>query len=145
MLAGCCARAFSRPAYLFADLHARAFAAASREVLKLCLTRPKACIGAVLVCKLLVGPRLHDAAGLEDVHLVAAAQGSQTVRHHDDGLGARKLGHGVDDRGLAVCVDVGSCLVEDVDGRVVQQGACHGEALALAAGEVRALGADGSV
>ena len=92
-----------------------------------------------------MGSRLHDAAGLEDVHLVAAAQGSQAVRHHDDGLGVRKLGHGVDDRGLAVCIDVGGCLVEDVDRRVVQQGACHGEALALAAGEVRALGADGGV
>ena len=92
-----------------------------------------------------MGSRLHDAAGLEDVHLVAATQGSQTVRHHDNGLGARKLGHGVDDCSLAVCVDVGGCLVEDVDGRVVQQGARHGEALALAAGEVCALGADGGV
>ena len=130
---------------MLADLRARTFAAVSREVLKLCLTRPKACVGAVQACKLLVGPRLHDAAGLEHVYLVAAAQGSQAVRHHDDSLGACKLGHGVDDCGLAVCVDVGGCLVEDVDGRVVQQGACHGEALALAAGEVRALGADGSV
>ena len=160
LLAGCCARALSDAARLLADLHARILgclvylpanlhvlvvAAASREVLKFCLTRPKACVGAVLACKLLVGPRLHDAAGLEDVHLVAAAQGCQAVRHHDDGLGVRELGHGVDDRSLAVCVDVGGCLVEDVDGRVVQQGACHGETLALAAGEVRALGADGSV
>ena len=92
-----------------------------------------------------MGSRLHNAAGLEDVHLVAAAQGSQAVRHHDDGLDARKLGHGVDDCGLAVCIDVGGCLVEDIDRRVMQQGACHGEALALAAGEVRALGADGGV
>ena len=138
-------RIVGRLARLLNGLLACTFATASREVLKLCLTRPKARVGTVLFCKLLVGPRLHDAAGLEDVHLVAAAQGSQAVRHHDDGLGARKLGHGIDDCGLAICVDVGSCLVEDVDRRVMQQGACHGEALALATREVRALGADGGV
>ena len=82
---------------------------------------------------------LHKFPLIKDVNLIGMLDGRQTMRDHDDRVAARKLARGGDDGGLAFGVDIARGLVEDVDGRVVQQGPGERQALALTTRKVRAL------
>ena len=81
----------------------------------------------------IVRAALHDAPAVEHDDLVGIAHGLQAMRDHDDRLAARQLGDGALQVALVLRVDVGGGPVEDDDGRVLQDGARDGEALALAA------------
>ena len=81
----------------------------------------------------------HKFPLLKDVNLIGMLDGRQTMRDHDYRVAARKLARGGDDGSLAFGIDIARGLIEDVDGRIVQQ--CPGErqALALTTRKVRAL------
>ena len=85
---------------------------------------------------------LHQAALVEDEHLVGVFDRRQPVRDDE----RRAIGHQVVqrvlDQPLGFGVERGGRLVEDQDRRVAQERACDGQALALAAGQQRAVFAD---
>ena len=81
---------------------------------------------------------LGDAPVVHHEYLVGVLDGRQTVGNGDDGLAARQLGDRLLDKVLILRVDAGGRLVEDDDGRVLQNGAGNGYALLLAAGELSA-------
>ena len=98
------------------------FPAALRERLQLRLALPQPRVGAPARKQLGMRPVFHEFSLFKDVNLISMLDSRQTMRDHDDRVAARKLARGGDDGGLAFGVDVTRCLVEDVDGRVVQQG-----------------------
>ena len=110
-----------------------------RERFQLRLTLPQPRVGASARKQLGMRSILHEFSLFKDVNLISMLDGRQTMRDHDNRVAARKLARGRDDSGLAFGIDVARCLVEDVDGRVVQQGPGERQALALAARKVRAL------
>ena len=77
---------------------------------------------------------LHDAALVQHIDAIAVHHICQTVRDEDDRLLACKAVDGGHDIVLALGIHIGSGLVKQVNGRIVQQRSCHGKALALAAG-----------
>ena len=78
---------------------------------------------------------LDDAAVVEYEDLVGAADGRKAVGDGEDGAAAHGFVEGVLDGALGFGVEGAGGFVEDEDGRVAQERAGDGEALALAAGE----------
>lgn len=74
-------------------------------------------------------------AGVHDEDLVGARHGGQAVRDGDERLPDHELADGALDERLVLGIGVGRRLVEDDDGRVLQNGACDGDALLLAAAQ----------
>ncbi|KFI92579.1 hypothetical protein BSTEL_2162 [Bifidobacterium stellenboschense] len=80
-------------------------------------------------------------AVIEDDDMVRVFGVGHAVRDHDDrpAVLVREVADRVEDERLAFHVDAAGRLVEHVDPRVVQKGACDGDALALPAGQVRGV------
>ena len=89
-----------------------------------------------------MGAGLDDAAALHDDNAVGVADGGQAVGDDDHGAVAAQLDQGVLDGPLGLVVEGRGGLVEEQDGRVAQKGPGNGNALALATGELAAIGAD---
>ena len=85
-----------------------------------------------------MSPVLGNATALQHQNLVGVHDRRQAMRHHNYGVLAGKRRDDLADRGLACGIDVARRLVKHIDGRVVQQGAGHAHALALAARKVGA-------
>ena len=62
-------------------------------------------------------------------NLVGLLDGGQAVGNRDDRLAARKLRNGLLDEVLVFGVDARGCLVEDDNGRVLEDGPRDGRAL----------------
>ena len=90
-------------------------------------------------------PGFHDAALIEHDNDVGVENGRKPVRDAD----GRAAFHQLIQRGLHCAFGFGvqraGSLVEDQDGRIFQNGAGNGQALALAAGKHDALFADDGV
>ena len=99
-------------------------------------------VAAFLRQQFLVGAALDDAAVLEHEDLVGIDDRRQPVRDDQRGALARDLGElGLDDL-LGARVERDGRLVEDQDGRVLEQRARDRDALLFAAGELEAALAD---
>ena len=79
-----------------------------------------------------MGALPHYVPLVEHHDLVGALHGLQAMRDDQHGLAHRQPAQALLDLRLVVGVCVGGRLVEDDDGRVTQEHACHGDALALA-------------
>ena len=79
-----------------------------------------------------------DPALLHDVNAVAVHNVGEAVGDQDDGLFAGQAVDGLQDVVFTLRIHVGSGLVEEVDGRIVEQGARHGQTLPLAARQIGA-------
>ena len=82
---------------------------------------------------------LCHAAVLEHHDLVRAHDGAHAVGNHDDGLAGEQARERLLDLRLVLHVQARGGLVQEHDRRVLEQGAGDGDALALAAGEPRAV------
>ena len=80
-----------------------------------------------------MGALLDHPAIAHCIDAVAVHHVCQTVGDQDDRLFSGQTVDGLHDIVLALGIHIGSGLVEEVDGRIVQQGAGHGKALALPA------------
>ena len=85
-----------------------------------------------------MGAALGNAAAFQHQDLIGVHDRRQAVCHHDYSVPAGKRRDDLADRGLACGIDVARSLVKHIDRRVVQQGAGHAHALALAARKVGA-------
>src|ERR1051325_8219688 len=85
---------------------------------------------------------LDDAAVREDDDLVHLRQCAETVRDADDGAVVLEVFDGSLHLGLRLRIERGGRLVEREDGRVADERARDGDALALAAGKVHTALAD---
>jgi len=85
-----------------------------------------------------VSPVLGNTATLQHQDLIGAYDRRQAVCHHDYGVLAGERRDDLADCGFACGVHIARRLVKDIDRRVVQQGAGHAHALALAARKVGA-------
>ena len=85
--------------------------------------------------QLRMGALLDDAAVLYHQDLVGVLDGGQPVGDGEDGLSFRQGGQGLLDQVLILRVREGGGLVQNHDGRVLQNRPGDGDALALAAGE----------
>ena len=85
-----------------------------------------------------MGALLDHTAIAHCIDAVAVHHVCQTVGDQDDRLFPGKTVDGPHDVVLALGIHVGGSLVEEVDGRIMQQGAGHGKALALTAGKIAA-------
>ena len=92
-----------------------------------------------------MGAAFDDAAFVEDDDGVGVADGGETVSDDDGGAAAHDGFEGLLDGAFAFGVEGGGGFVEDEDGCFAEDGACYGEALSLAAGEVEATVADEGV
>ena len=92
--------------------------------------------------QLLVAAPLGHGALVEHEDLVAVYHGGEPVGDDDAGPAPGGLVEGAHDGGLGDGVEGGGGLVEDEDGRVLEDGAGDGHALLLAAGELQAALAD---
>ena len=90
----------------------------------------------------LVRAALDDAAFVQDDDLVGVLDGAEAVGDGDGGAAGHELLEGLLDAALGLGVERGGGLVEDEDGRVLEDGAGDADALALAAGELDAPVAD---
>ena len=75
-------------------------------------------------------------AVLEHIDPASGRDVCQAMTDQDHGLVASDSAHGRHDRLLALDVDVARSLVQDINGRVVQEGSSQGQTLPLATGEV---------
>ncbi|CAN4000066.1 Bifunctional chorismate mutase/prephenate dehydratase, partial [Dysosmobacter welbionis] len=112
---------------------------------RLVVVRPHPGIEAAGGGQLLMGALLHDAALLQHQNLVRTHDGGQAVGDHDNGAATGQLGERFLDQSLVLGVRKGGRLIEDHDGRVLQNGPGQGDALLLAAGEISPLGANRGV
>ena len=78
---------------------------------------------------------LHDLALVEDVDFVGMLDGRQAVCNGYGGARLHEVLQCLLDQSLGLGVEGRGGLVEDEDGRIFQDGACYGEALALSAAE----------
>ena len=78
-------------------------------------------------------PELQQPAIVEDRDAVGVADGRETVRHDDRGATGHEPGQRLLDQALGLVVERAGGLVEDEDGRVLEDGPGDGDALALAA------------
>src|SRR5690606_8375459 len=92
--------------------------------------------------KLLVRAVGDDAAGVEDEDARGTADRAETVRDHERGAAAHELVERRLNLRLALAVERAGGFVQDEDGRVLEEGAGDGDALALSAGEGGAALAD---
>src|ERR1035437_2875179 len=105
----------------------------------------KALVGGRRGGQFIVGGDGGDAALLKHGDAVGAANGAEAMGDHDHGAALHQVGK----RGLyqrfALGVKRGGGLVEDENGRVLEDGAGDGDALAFAAGKPEAFFADDGV
>ena len=92
-----------------------------------------------------VGSRLDDAALVDDEDAVGVADGGEAVGDEEGGSSLHEGFEGLLDETLALGIEGAGGFVEDEDGRVAEDGACDGDALALTAGELDAAVADGGL
>ena len=92
--------------------------------------------------QLVVGPHLGDAAAVDHHDAVGVLHGGQAMGDDEDRAPLHQLGQRLLDQELALRVEIGRGLVQDEDGRILQEGAGDGQALPLAAGEPDAALAD---
>ena len=85
------------------------------------------------VHKSFVRPTLDDASTVEDQDLVHLLHPHEPVGDDERGAARHELVGGLQHPGLRLGVQVGGGLVEDEEGRVLEERAGYGEALALAA------------
>ena len=85
-----------------------------------------------------MGAALGNATAFQHQNLVGVHDRRQAVCHHNYSVLAGKRCDDLADRGFARSVHIARRLVKHIDGRVVQQGAGHAHALALAARKVGA-------
>ena len=85
-----------------------------------------------------MSPALGNATALQHQNLIGVHDCRQAMRHHDYGVLAGERCNDLADCGFACGIDVARRLVKHIDRRVVQQGACHAHALALATRKVGA-------
>ena len=116
-----------------------------RERLELHLLAPQLRVCPTGAAQLLVRTALDHAPVRQHEDAVGFGDGRQAVRDHDDGAAFRQLVDNADDGLLAVRIHVRRCLIEDVDGGIVQKRAGKRQTLALTAGEVAALLGHGSI
>ena len=90
-------------------------------------------------------PVFADAALVEHHDLVGAADGGKPVGDHDDGAMFHQVGQRLLYQHFALGVQMAGGFVENQDGRVLEQRAGDGDALALSAAEARAAIADHGV
>ena len=88
--------------------------------------------------QLVVGPHLGDAAAVDHHDAVGVPHRRQAMGDDQGRATLHQLGQRLLDQELALGVEVGGGLVQDQDGRILQEGARDREALALAAGELHA-------
>ena len=86
-----------------------------------------------------MGAVLRHPAVLHHIDTVRPGHICQPVGDEDDRLLPGQAADDLHDHLLALRVNVGGGLVKDVHRRVVEQGPCQGQSLALAAGEVAAF------
>ena len=82
-----------------------------------------------------MGALLPEAALVHDHDLVGMLDGGKPMGHHNGGTACHQPVHGILDQGLGLCVDIGSGLVHDQNGRVIGQGPGEGEKLPLSGGQ----------
>ncbi len=92
-----------------------------RETLQLGLLVPQARICAIATQQLIVRTALRNAAVSQNIDAVSLGNRRQTVRDYDNGARACQLVNDADNGLLAFRVHIRRCLVENVDGRVVQK------------------------
>ena len=85
-----------------------------------------------------MSPVLGNATAFQHQNLVGVHDCRQAMCHHDYGVLAGERCNDLADCGFACGVHIARRLVKHIDGRVVQQGAGHAHALALAARKVGA-------
>ena len=115
---------------------------AMREDFKLGLLFPELRICAALRKKLRVRAMLHKLPLLKNVNCISMLEGRQTMRNHDDRMGAGQLARGRNNGSLAFGIDIARGLIEDIDGGIVQQSTRKRQPLTLAARKIRAFGGD---
>src|SRR4029079_11085453 len=87
---------------------------------------------------------LDDAPAIEDEDLVGMADGGEPVGDDEAGAARHEAIEGALDEALGLGIDAGGGLIEDEDGRILQQGAGDGDALLFADAELyTALADDG--
>ena len=92
--------------------------------------------------QLIVGADGGDAAAFENGDAVGAANGRKPMRDHHHGAVLHQVGQRGLHQGFAFGIERRGGFVQNQDGRVLEDGARDGQALALAAGEPEALFAD---
>src|SRR5579875_2652825 len=102
----------------------------------------QALVEAAACDQLVVGAGFGDFAGLEHYDFVGLADGGEPMGDDEDGAALHEGGERLLDEALGFGIEVGGGFVEDEDGRVFEQGAGDGNALALAAAELEAAFAD---
>ena len=102
-------------------------------------------VDALLGHQLFMGAPLDDFAVIDHQDLVGVLHGLQPVGDHDDGLLPGQRLDGLRQLVLVLRVHVGGGLVQEDHRRVLHHGPGDGDALALAAGQVRAALADHGV
>ena len=93
-------------------------------------------VQALLLDQLGVGAVLDDLAGRHHQNLVGLADQVQVVGDDDGGLALDEFVEGVEDELGGLGVQAGGGLVQDQDGRLADERAGDGQALALPAGEL---------
>mgnify|MGYP000706986087 CR=1 FL=1 len=99
---------------------------------------PQAVVDAVLCEQLVVGAGFLDAVGTEDEDAVVVLDGGQAVGDGQRGAAVGQLFKALAHQDLALVVQSAGGLVQDQNGRVLQEDAGDGDALLLAAGELNA-------
>ncbi len=84
-----------------------------------------------------MGAAFDDGSARHDENLIAAANGGKPVGDDDGGAIFHELIQGFLHEALAFGIEAAGGFIEDEDGRIREDGACNGEALALAAGDLR--------
>ncbi len=99
-------------------------------------------VAAAAAQQLLVAAGLDDLARLDHQDAVRVHDGGEPVRDHDGGAALAELGDRLLHVPLGFGIERGGRFIEQDDGRVLDQRARDGDALALAAGELGAVLAD---
>jgi len=102
-------------------------------------------IDAALVDQFLVRSHLADASLGQYHDLVGAANGREPVRDDNHGAVLHQVGQGLLNEQLGFGVEVRGSLVQDQNGRVLEQGAGDGDTLALPAAELESAVADDGI
>ena len=104
---------------------------ANRHPCRALMLAPHAGVQRAALQQLIMPPAPHDAPRVHDENLVGARDGREPMRDSDKRLALHQPADGALHQRLVFGVGVGGRLVEDDDGRVLQDGARDGDALAL--------------
>ena len=88
--------------------------------------------------QLIVAPLLDDMAAIDHQHLVGVLDRRQSVRDDERRPAFEQMLQGLLDERFRFGIERRGGLIQDQDGRVLEERACDGEALLLAAGEPEA-------